>query len=564
VLGVLTLGHPQPGRFGRADLDYLARYAEYATVAVVNAELHAARLQSEAEQRWQRLELAVLLQVGEAVNRSLDLDTILHEGLQALDELRLIGAAGIYLVDRQRATLDLRASRNLPADLAAHFMHLSVEQLLFGSAVAQACHLVLDTDQIARLKQIYPQLAAIDLTSVGVVPLIVEGQTLGALVVNRSDGRAYDAHDLRLLDGIASQLAQAVANAQHHQQLEETAAASARLYREAEGIRNYLNSLIRHTPDLLLTVSQNMALHVLNPERLTALGYGDKQIEGRSLLDIVLAHRQHELLASWRKIVSGQPQLLETELLGAAGAPLIVMLSAALIPEYGEVFVIVKNVTEQRRLEAQLYQSEKLAALGRLVAGAAHELNNPLAAILGLTQLQVLDELPPMLRLDIENIERAALRASQIVQHLRLFARPLPRELRALDIARLVRQALERLEADLAAHSVQVALDLPASLPQVVADALQLEQVVLNVIQNAFLAVAQNPTGAPRTLTISGQAVGGGMRLAIGDSGPGIAPEHMSRIFDPFFTTRRVGEGTGLGLSIVHAIVQRHGGRIWA
>jgi PAS domain S-box-containing protein len=566
ILGVLVVNHSQPGHFRQADLEYLARYAEYAAVAVANVRLHEALQQSEAEQRQQRLEQEALLRVSEAVNRVLDLDTVLQEGLRVLDELRLIAITSVYLRSSDGTSFELRASRNIAPELMDRFAHLPVDQLVIGNELLRIGQLqVLGPDAIARLNLFYPELAQLGLTSVGVAPLMAEERTLGALIVTRTDGQPYRDHELRLLQAIASQLAQAAARAQNHQAIEATAAANARLYREAEGVRSYLNRLMQHTPDVLLTIRQDMTIRALNPERLTAVtGYQPEQVEGRPFMDFIPKSRHAELLPRWHNVLAGQPQTLEAEIIGADGRLRVAIMSAALIPDYGEVFVIVKDVTAQKHQETQLHQSEKLAALGRLVAGAAHELNNPLAAILGLAQLQLLEELPPALHTDIEQIERAALRASHIVKHLRTFARPQPVEPQPVDLGRLVGETLRRLGAEIAAHSIVTIVDIAADLPQIVADAHQIEQVLFNIAHNAVLALASNPPDAPRTLTIRAAVVSGAVRLAICDSGPGIAPEHLARIFDPFFTTRRVGEGSGLGLSIVHAIVQQHSGRIWA
>jgi PAS domain S-box-containing protein len=566
ILGVLVVNHSQPGRFSQDDLEYLARYAKYAAVAVANARLHAALQLSEVDQRRRRREQAALLRVSEAVNRALDLGTILHEGLQVLDELRLIAFASVYLRSADGASFELRASHNVPPEVLSRFANLPVAQLVIGNELLRVGRLqVLGPTAIARLTLFYPELTNLELTSVGVAPLIAEERTFGALLVTRADGQIYHDQDLRLLEAIASQLAQAVAQAQNHQALEATATANARLYREAEGVRSYLNTLMQHTPDVLLTVRRDMTIHALNPERLAAvIGYRPEQVEGRLFMDLIPKSRHAELLPRWNAVLAGQPQTLEAEIIGADGRLLVAIMSAALIPDYGEVFVIVKDVTVQKQLEVQLHQSEKLAALGRLVAGAAHELNNPLAVILGLAQLQLLENLPPAQRADIEQIERAALRASHIVEHLRTFARPQPAEPQAIDLRQLIEETLSRLTAEIAARSIEVAIDIALDLPHLVADAHQLEQVLFNIIQNAVLALSSNAPDTPRTLTIHAAVVSDTARLAIGDTGPGIAPEHLARIFDPFFTTRRVGEGSGLGLSIVHAIVKQHGGRIWA
>jgi two-component system NtrC family sensor kinase len=382
-------------------------------------------------------------------------------------------------------------------------------------------------------------------------PLCHGGHILGVLVVNHSQLGHFSQDDLEYLARYAEHAAVAVANA--------------RLYREAEGVRSYLNTLMQHTPDILLTIRQDMTIHALNPERLAAVaGYQLEQVEGRSFLDFVPKSRHAELLPRWHALLAGRPQTLEAEIVRADGQLLVAIMSAALIPDYGEIFVIIKDVTAQKQLEAQLHQSEKLAALGRLVAGAAHELNNPLAVILGVAQLQLLENLPPALHEDIEQIERAALRASHIVEQLRTFARPQPVEPRQIDLRQLVDDTLGRLAAEIAARAVVVTVDIAADLPRLVADIHQIEQVLFNILQNAVLALASNPPEAPRCLAIRAAATSDAVRLTIGDSGPGIKPEHLARIFDPFFTTRRVGEGSGLGLSIVHAIIQQHSGRIWA
>jgi PAS domain S-box-containing protein len=566
VLGVLVVSHSQPNRFVQDDLEYLARYAEHAAVAVANARLHEALQQSEHDQRRRRREQAAILKVSEAVNRALDLDIILHEGLRVLDELRLIFIASVYLRSADGASFELRASRNVSPELLSRFANMPIGHLVIGNELMRVGQIqVLGPAALARLHLFYPELADLGLTSVAVAPLIAEKRTFGVLLVTRADGQIYRDQELRLLEAIANQLAQAVVQAQNHQALEATATANARLYREAEGVRSYLNTLMQHTPDVLLTIRQDMTIHALNPERLAAvIGYRPEQVEGRMFMDFIPKSRHADLLPRWNAVLAGQPQTLEAEIIGADGRLLVAIMSAALIPDYGEVFLIVKDVTVQKQLEIQLHQSEKLAALGRLVAGAAHELNNPLAVILGLAQLELLEDLPPAQRADMEQIERAALRASHIVEHLRTFARPQPAEPQPLDLSRLIDDTLGRLSAEIAARSIGVEVSIDADLPQLVADAHQLEQVLFNIIQNAVLALVNNAPDTPRVLTIRAVAVSGAARLTIADTGPGIAPEHLARIFDPFFTTRRVGEGSGLGLSIVHAIVKQHGGRIWA
>jgi signal transduction histidine kinase len=173
-----------------------------------------------------------------------------------------------------------------------------------------------------------------------------------------------------------------------------------------------------------------------------------------------------------------------------------------------------------------------------------------------------MEPLPPALREDIESIEQATLRASRIVHHLQIFVQTTAFELELLDLARLLEDTLRQLAAELVANSIDVALDLTSTLPYIHTNGKLLQLALFHIIQNALLAVAQNPPGTPRSLSVRGTAVDRAVHLVVEDCGPGIAPEYVTRVFEPFFTLRPIGESVGLGLSLAYAIVRRHGGRI--
>jgi len=199
-----------------------------------------------------------------------------------------------------------------------------------------------------------------------------------------------------------------------------------------------------------------------------------------------------------------------------------------------------------------------------MVAGAAHELNNPLATILGLAQLQIAENTPSELRSDLEAIEAAALRARSIVQQLLRFASPQTPRAEPVALAPLIAETLDRLKQILRASDIQIVLDIAPDLPPVLGDRHQLQQVLFNIFQNATQSLSANSPNLPRQLHIRAVQEADTLQLTIEDTGSGIRPEHLARIFDPFFTTRQVGQGTGLGLAICHTIIQQHAGRIWA
>jgi len=217
------------------------------------------------------------------------------------------------------------------------------------------------------------------------------------------------------------------------------------------------------------------------------------------------------------------------------------------------------SIENLQRLQAQMVQSEKLVSLGQLAAGAAHEINNPLTAILGYSDLLADDEnLPERARGTAAKIREQARRTKSLVQNLLSFARQVPSERTLLDINTVVTNAVQLRALDLHSGGSTIELQLESVLPGVRGDNNQLMQVFFNIVSNALDAMAASGGGklVIRTLRDRGNVV-----LLFSDTGPGLKEPH--RVFDPFYTTKPVGKGTGLGLSICYGIVQEHGGRIF-
>ncbi|MBW3635681.1 MAG: response regulator [Armatimonadetes bacterium] len=228
---------------------------------------------------------------------------------------------------------------------------------------------------------------------------------------------------------------------------------------------------------------------------------------------------------------------------------------------------VLHDVTESRRLQEQLLQSEKLAALGELTSGVAHELNNPLATVVGYAELLDLDRnLPENVRRKVGTIHQEATRASHIVQNLLAYARRSSPEKDFFSVSEILQIAVEMRRYQLQTDDVRIVTDFSTSVPQIWGDALQLQQVFFNIISNAVQAVQSWRGSGEIRLSTHPTTMGGApaVRIVIEDNGPGIAPEHLRRVFDPFFTTKPTGEGTGLGMSIALRIVSNHEGLIWA
>ena len=220
--------------------------------------------------------------------------------------------------------------------------------------------------------------------------------------------------------------------------------------------------------------------------------------------------------------------------------------------------VLEARVQERAR---QLVQMEKLSAMGQLLAGVAHELNNPLAVVSGQSQLLQRAVAGTPLAARAEMIVRAADRCVRVVRNFLALAREQPPERTHVDVNGVIRGAVELLEYELRTDGVEVELELSPDVPGLWADPHQLHQVLVNLIANAHHAMRRVDSNA-RRLRASARATAGGVRIEVSDSGPGIPPEIQGRIFEPFFTTKGPGQGTGLGLSLSHGIVQDHGGTI--
>jgi C4-dicarboxylate-specific signal transduction histidine kinase len=219
---------------------------------------------------------------------------------------------------------------------------------------------------------------------------------------------------------------------------------------------------------------------------------------------------------------------------------------------------------ELRDKQEQLVQAGKLATLGELTTGVAHELNNPLNNI-GLFIGNATDQLrlglldPKRLEHELEKALEQVRKATAIISHLRTFGRAAPVILERVDVDEVIERSLSLMQEQLRLRGIEVELDLCADELVVLGNAIQLEQVFINLLTNARDALEESPR---KTILIATQSDGGEIRIAFADTGCGIASDVEKRIFDPFFTTKEVGTGTGLGLSITYSIVKEHGGEI--
>ncbi len=337
--------------------------------------------------------------------------------------------------------------------------------------------------------------------------------------------------------------------------------AERRYRRERDFNRNILNN----TPNMILLLDTAGVVTYANRRCLEA-GYREGDLLGRHVMDMVApSHR------------AVPAQALDCALQGNAVENVEIPLnhrdrglrqfSASFSPIRDDsgattsIVVVMTDVTDAADLQAKLMQTEKMAALGQLVSGVAHEVNNPLAAIVGFTDLLLENQAVPEsakdeLRVILEQAERTRV----IVHDLLSFARQTPPRREPLQVNAVLRQTLKLRAYDFSSHGVEVIERYEDDLPVVLGDAHQLQQVFLNIVNNAYDAVRE--AQRPAKIEIATARRNAGVEITFCDNGPGIS--RIDRIFDPFFTTKEVGKGTGLGLSICYGIIRSHQGEILA
>jgi PAS domain S-box-containing protein len=223
---------------------------------------------------------------------------------------------------------------------------------------------------------------------------------------------------------------------------------------------------------------------------------------------------------------------------------------------------VIRDITGPKKMQEQMMITDRLASIGELAAGIAHELNNPLTGIIGFSELLQRKQLPEDIKSDLDIIDSEAKRTAHIVRNLLAFARRHPQEKHAVDINKAIQEILELRSYQQKTHNIKVKTEFVTDLPEVMANAFQLQQVFMNIIINAEHFMTEAHDGG--NLTISSRRIDHSVQISIADDGPGMSKENLQHVFDPFFTTKEVRKGTGLGLSICHGIINEHGGYIYA
>ena len=393
------------------------------------------------------------------------------------------------------------------------------------------------------------------------IPLLTDDEALGAISVRSQQ----DLPVPELLIAIGDSIAQNLSQSRKAQQSQDTIDSLQTFQEQLLNSRNTLRALFDSSPTSIYIVDPAYTLIAINMNRAAVAGRSPKELVGKKCFSALYKRETpcQGCLVEKTLQTGINTRRMESRLISEKSS---IELEVSTFPIWDQerhivqAFLFEEDVTERQQLQASLAQSEKLAAVGQLAAGVAHEINNPLTTILANAQL-LQRKLPPQEK-DLQEmvglIIQASDRASQAVRDLLDFARRERYELALTDINETMQRTISLMGHELGSRSISLEFDPAPDLPAVMASEDHLQGVWLNLLINAIDAIEPGPG----TIHIKTGKVGDTIQVEVTDNGMGIPPEHISHIFEPFYTTKDPGHGTGLGLSVCHQIITRHGGQI--
>ncbi len=508
----------------------------------------AAIARAEGRRRFEQLLL--VSDLGRKVNSILNLDLLLRQAV--VDVQRTFGYRHVTLftVDRRTHRLELRAQSSRYPRPEALESTIRIDEGIVGR-VAQSGRTVRVDDVTAEKAYVdwWP-----DTKSEVAVPVRIGGVVEAVLNVESDRVGAFSDADVLVLETAANQLAIAVENA--------------RLFGRVKESEEEYRALVESSPIAVCQVDTAGRVTYVNPAVAELTGWDRATVVSRyaNAADLSVPEDRARLAGALDAAAAGQAQRgVEFRAAHADGRARWV--SAEIQPLLFEgggrkgLLLLARNITREKELQLQLHQSEKLKAMGEMVSGVAHELNNPLAGILGYAQLLLSRPTEQWSRRDVEKIEGNARRCKKIVENLLTFARQSRSEKQSAVVNQVIESVISLNEYQFRMDNVEMARDFDPRIPPLPLDVSRWQQVFINLASNARDAMVD--AGSPsRKITFSTRLKGAEIVIRVEDTGPGIPRPLLGRIFEPFFTTR--DQGTGLGLGLCYGIVTDHGGTITA
>lgn len=546
ILGVLCAVIPFARFSLRPREDWLRTFGAGIGMAIGNT-----RLYQSAQQDLSRL--VAVQELHRGISSTLDPGRLEELVLEKICGFLDIDAADLYLATVPGGQLTLSASQ-WPRELVAPDTGRAQRGELAERTLRAGRVLLFTNSQHSLPSDLLPFISYVG------VPLIIQEQLIGALSLYSRRTLDYDEEEINFLSTVGGLAAVAIDNVRLVQ-----AARNAEI--EAKRQALYRERIMESLAEGVLVFGRDGRVSEVNRSLCEMTGYSRHELLGMGpafpFCPFEEAGHFNDLVVSCQNGADiGPLEMLLQHKNGRRFPVQVAMAPFVADPQtVGGCVVSIRDISTDKEKLAELIQTSKLASIGRLAAGVAHELNNPLTAILGNAQY-VRDLLSdPESSQQLKIIEAQAQRAARIVRSLLSFARNHPQERTPTDLNATVRDTLELINYQMRADGITLTQKLDPSLPWIEADPGQLQQVILNILVNAQQAIKGSRLQGAITVTTA--ADDKTVRFSCADDGPGIDPQILHTLFKPFVTTKRDGEGTGLGLSICYQIISEHNGRIW-
>ena len=498
-------------------------------------------------------ELSLIRRVSDALRQTLDLEELCLELVDIIAHEVPLERLDLMLMDAAGQSIFLKATFEAGLDKSSYFEDGQVEIIPLGDGLL--------AELIKSRKPIIPELLdepGQSSISKLYLPLVARDKTVGVISLNRPSSQLFTDDDIRVLTIISDQVASSLASLRLLDELAQTNVRLQASERQARETSLYLEMLLETANDAIFTLDNEGRITYANL-KVEEWGYERENLVGSYLSDLIsepeLAQDFHEHLRT------GGTHIHEWTFRSPSRGLREVFLSVSLLESGPDqdvnYLVLARDMTERKQLEKQLFHSEKLASIGILAAGVAHEIGNPLSAISGYTQILQGRLEPGSENFEyLEGIASQAERIQRIIEDLLNYSRPSTGIRSEVHVGEAIRSVISMLQAQKVFKELKVELDLPDNIPPIIMDRDHLNQVIVNIALNAAQAM---PQGGSLKASVALQK--GSIQIRFQDSGHGIPDDIKDRVFDPFFTTKGVGEGTGLGLAICQKIVESyHGG----
>jgi len=526
---------------------------------------------SEQEAKQLAQENAIVAEIGRIISSTLEIGEVYEQFAKEVIKLIPFDRIVISIVDLEQGTgvSTYIAGRGVP-DRQVDIPY-SLEETGIAEMARIKSTLLLQTEDFNEVQDRFPRLLSTfqaGFRSIMNVPLFAKGQIIGGLLLRSVQPNAYKIKDVQLAERVGSQVAGAIVNAQlftERKRAEEALRESEEKYR----------SLVANATDAIF-IAQDGLIKFPNPTTLTLIGYSQEELASLPFINLVHPEDRAMVLDNYSRRLKGEevPSTYTFRVIKKRGEELWGQLNAVVIAWEGRpaILCFIRDITPQKRLEAQYLHAQKMEAVGTLAGGIAHDFNNLLQAILGYAEMVLLGrgKQDPSYQ-ELQEIKRAAQRGGELTQRLLTFSRRVQSKLRPVSLNQEVNQ-IQRLLQRTIPKMIDIELNLANDLRAINGDPAQIEQILMNLALNARDAMPEGGRLRIGTKNVTldeeycrmhlGVKAGDYVLLSVTDTGHGMNQETLGHLFEPFYTTKGMGRGTGLGLSMVYGIVRSHDGYI--